>query len=216
MKKRRTISAEVLLSEPYRKLSASAQSLYVFSLLNADEYGFIDEAYKFVCKNGYKMDDLKPLCKAGFIIVFPNDALLIADWYNHSGTVIHLDESRQTEYAYVTLDEQMRFVELDNLKTLRQKKPKGFVPPTLEEVVEYAKSRNSSVDPVQFFNFFNTPNENGDTWVDTKGQKVNNWKGKFVTWEKFRGGINGRSNQQHSQPSTKWNIHYDVDGRSEA
>ena len=100
------------------------------------------------------------------------------------------------------------------------KKQKAFIPPTLDEVIQYAKSRNSCIDPKEFYNFFNTPNENGDTWVDTKGQLVSNWKGKFVTWEKFRGG-NKRAGNHSGHPSQspagnrKFNIVYDVDATKE-
>lgn len=54
-----------------------------------------------------------------------------------------------------------------------------FKPPTLEEVTEYAKSRNSSVDPRFFFEFFDSAD-----WVDSQGKKVKNWKQKFITWER--------------------------------
>ena len=54
-----------------------------------------------------------------------------------------------------------------------------FVKPTLEEIEEYCKQRNSSVDPKVFFEYFETGN-----WVDSKGNKVKNWKQKVITWEK--------------------------------
>ena len=57
-----------------------------------------------------------------------------------------------------------------------------FVPPTLEEVECYANERDSSVDPQKFFDYFQAGG-----WVDSKGNKVKNWKQKFITWE----------NQQH-------------------
>ena len=56
--------------------------------------------------------------------------------------------------------------------------------PTFEEVEEYCKSRNSPVDPKQFYDYFDA----GD-WIDSKGNKVRNWKQKLITWEK--GGNNG-------------------------
>ena len=220
MKTRRTISAEVLLSPEYRKLSTTAQSLYIYSILNADEYGFINDMYKFVCTGGYKIDDLRPLYNAGFVILFPDDTALIADWFIHTGTTARFDmEHHRTEYDYIHFAASGRFIEQDSLKEKRlsSRKQKAFIPPTLEQVKEYAKSRNSCVDPVEFFNFFNTPNENGDTWVDTKGQLVSNWKGKFVTWEKFRGG-NKRAGDHsgHSEQSAarhrSYNLVYDVDG----
>lgn len=68
----------------------------------------------------------------------------------------------------------------------KDKTPKGvsdtrtrFVPPTLEEVTEYAQQRNSPVDPVAFWEYFNA-----GEWRDSKGEPVRNWKQKLITWEK--------------------------------
>lgn len=54
-----------------------------------------------------------------------------------------------------------------------------FTPPTLDEVVAYAKSRNSSVDPKFFHEYFSTAE-----WIDSTGKPVKNWKQKFLTWER--------------------------------
>ena len=52
-----------------------------------------------------------------------------------------------------------------------------FVPPTYEEVLEYAKSKGQEDFAQRFFDYFN----DGD-WVDSQGNKVRNWKQKFLTW----------------------------------
>lgn len=65
----------------------------------------------------------------------------------------------------------------------KKKKAAPFVPPTLEEVREYCKQRNSPVDPDQFYNYFTAdPNRQ---WVDAKGNPVTSWKQKLLTWEKY-------------------------------
>lgn len=61
---------------------------------------------------------------------------------------------------------------------IKKESTKKFVPPTLQEIEEYAKSRKSNVDAKKFYEFFTTGN-----WVDSKGNKVKNWKQKFITWE---------------------------------
>ena len=58
-----------------------------------------------------------------------------------------------------------------------------FVPPTLEEVEAYAASRQSTVDPRRLCAYFNTPDAQGRSWRDSKGNPVKNWKQKFLTWE---------------------------------
>lgn len=64
----------------------------------------------------------------------------------------------------------------------RKSSPRAFVPPTLEEVTEYIQEKGFNVDPKTFCDFFNTPNAKGETWVDSKGQPVRNWKQKLITW----------------------------------
>lgn len=64
-----------------------------------------------------------------------------------------------------------------------------FVPPTLEEVAAYAAARKSGVDPKRFYEYFSTPDAQGRTWRDSKGNPVRNWKQKFLTWEKYGNGV---------------------------
>jgi len=63
------------------------------------------------------------------------------------------------------------------LKT-KAKKPKGFTPPTLQEVKDYCQSRNNSVNAKKFFDYYDAGN-----WKDAKGNQVKNWKQKLLTWE---------------------------------
>ena len=64
---------------------------------------------------------------------------------------------------------------LDNTKE-RVKKEK-FTPPTKDEVLEYARSKNAYWMGEKFYEYFTEGN-----WVDSKGNKVKNWKQKFLTW----------------------------------
>lgn len=59
-------------------------------------------------------------------------------------------------------------------------KPKEFIPPTLEEVIAYCESRGNKIDPQYFYDYFTASD-----WVDSKGNKVKNWKQKIITWEGF-------------------------------
>ena len=78
-------------------------------------------------------------------------------------------------------------IEEENTKDKKEKeiikeKPhrtrKEFVPPTYEEVLEYAKSRGRWDLAKVFFDYYDV----GD-WKDKDGVKVKNWKQKFVSWE---------------------------------
>ena len=68
-----------------------------------------------------------------------------------------------------------------------------FVPPSLEEVRAYCQSRSSPVDPVAFYEYFET-----GSWKDAKGQPVRNWKQKLLTWEKHQ---TQHSAQQSATPA---------------
>ncbi len=59
------------------------------------------------------------------------------------------------------------------------KKVNKFIPPTLDEIDTYIAEKNLSVSGRDFFEYFETGN-----WIDSKGQKVKNWKQKLLTWDK--------------------------------
>lgn len=84
-------------------------------------------------------------------------------------------------------------------ESVRKRAQSTFVPPTLEEVEEYARSRNSSVDPKRFWEYFDA----GD-WKDAKGQPVKSWKQKFIAWE---GKQNGNGAVQDTRPAKDGSFH---------
>lgn len=67
--------------------------------------------------------------------------------------------------------------EIDKEKDKKGKKHKVFVPPTYEEVFEYAKEKGRDDIAKEFFDYFTV-----GEWFDSKGNKVKNWKQKFITW----------------------------------
>lgn len=65
----------------------------------------------------------------------------------------------------------------------KEKSAPRFTPPSLDEVKAYVSERNSSVDPVRFWDYYQI-----GEWKDAKGNPVKNWKQKLLTWEKKDGG----------------------------
>ena len=94
-----------------------------------------------------------------------------------------LDKGNATSNVTVTLRNALEIdkdKDKDIIKEIhKEKKPnaKAFVPPTYEEVLSYAKEKGREDIAKEFFDYFNT----GD-WIDSKGNKVRNWKQKFITW----------------------------------
>ena len=74
--------------------------------------------------------------------------------------------------------------EIEKREKSKSKSIRTFVPPTLEEVKAYATENHLNVDADKFYRYFTTPNDKGETWVDSKGNKVKNWKQKMLTWDR--------------------------------
>lgn len=82
--------------------------------------------------------------------------------------------------------------EIDKEKSKSGRKRKVFVPPTYEEVLEYAKERGREDLAKQFYDYFSV-----GEWIDSKGTKVNSWKQKFITWcsrNEVKKGANNENN----------------------
>jgi hypothetical protein len=54
--------------------------------------------------------------------------------------------------------------------------------PTLEDIQAYVMEKGLNVDAKVFYEYFTTPNEKGETWKDSRGNPVRNWKQKLITW----------------------------------
>ena len=67
----------------------------------------------------------------------------------------------------------------DSVKDIPEKKSKNEKP-TLDEINAYIHEKGLKVDGKQFFDYFTEGN-----WIDSKGNKVKNWKQKLLAWEKF-------------------------------
>lgn len=76
--------------------------------------------------------------------------------------------------------EQRLYNNIINLQDNKKEKVKKekFTPPTLEEVQNYANSRNRADLAARFFDYFEA-----GAWKDSLGKPVKNWKQKFITWE---------------------------------
>lgn len=74
-------------------------------------------------------------------------------------------------------------------KPKRKYTRKPFVPPTLSDIENYAREANLNVDPQAFYDYFTAPNDAGQTWIDSEGKPVRNWKQKMQTWNRMGGGM---------------------------
>ena len=83
-------------------------------------------------------------------------------------------------------------------------KKKEFVPPTLEEIQEYCKSRNNNIDAKYFYDYFTASG-----WIDSKGNEVKSWKQKIITWEGFNKEVNNEINRRSTKRDGSEYAEYD-------
>jgi hypothetical protein len=77
-----------------------------------------------------------------------------------------------------TTDRNKSFIESETkVSSLPIKKELKREKVTLKEISDYIKDKNLSVDAKLFFDYFEAGN-----WIDSKGNKVKNWKQKLLTW----------------------------------
>lgn len=55
------------------------------------------------------------------------------------------------------------------------------IEPSLDDIENYIKEKKLKVDAKDFYEYFKEGN-----WIDSKGNKVKNWKQKLLTWDKYR------------------------------
>jgi hypothetical protein len=83
----------------------------------------------------------------------------------------HVTQSQQGDNTIVTTDKN----EKNDIKNEKNEK-KGFIPPTLEDVISYFKENGYSEESARkVFKYYSTLD-----WHDSKGNKIRNWKSKMI------------------------------------
>lgn len=69
---------------------------------------------------------------------------------------------------------------VNNVKNVINNNNNNKQNPTLDEINNYIKEKSLNVKGEDFYNYFTE-----GKWIDSKGNKVKNWKQKFLTWDKY-------------------------------
>lgn len=85
-----------------------------------------------------------------------------------------------------------------NGKPVVYQEKKAFTPPSLDEVIKFAESKGVKELGNKFYEYYTTGDRD---WVDSKGNKVRNWKQKLLTW------INYNSNGAVKKPDVNIKTH---------
>ena len=93
---------------------------------------------------------------------------------------------------------------------VKKAKP-AFVPPTVEEVLEYCTDRQNDIDPQAFVDFYASKN-----WMVGKS-KMSDWKASVRTWEQRRKQESAYApvNRSSTKPAPGGNVFLDILGEFE-
>lgn len=108
---RRVFSTQIVDSDAFLDMSATAQNLYFHLGMRADDDGFVDNPKKIVRMCGGNEDDLKLLVIKRFILSFESGIIVIKHWLIHN--TIRKDRYKKTKY-------------LEEKKTLKIKPNKAY------------------------------------------------------------------------------------------
>lgn len=119
MAERRMFSKQIIDSDAFLDMSASAQSLYFHLGMRADDDGFVNNPKKILRMVGAAEDDLKILVAKRFVIVFNSGVIVIKHWRMHN--YIAKDRYKPTVYQ-----EEYKMLEVKENKAYTEKS--GLVP----------------------------------------------------------------------------------------
>lgn len=183
------------LRKPLEMLDDAQRGKLLLAILNYSELGavpdfgdaVIDMAFAFIRdKLDRDSEAYKDKCEKRALAGSKGGKQRVANQANQAiATFAKQNQANQANASKSSQPEPEPEPELKPEPELEQdkKKRKRFTPPTLEEVKAYCEQRHSSVDPVQFYEYFTADPDR--QWIDAKGNKVSNWKAKILTWEKY-------------------------------
>jgi len=219
MAERRMFAKTIIDSDAFLDMPISARLLYYDLAMRADDDGFVNSPKKIMRFIGASNDDMSILITRKFVIAFDNGVVVIKHWRIHN--YIRKDTYNETPYieqkSLLELDEKNAYTLKTDVRQLDVNEPSTQVrlgkdrlgkdsinkSPSLEEIQNYITEKNLKVDAQQFYDYFTE----GD-WIDSKGNKVKNWKQKLLTWNKYGTNIKINKSFNNSNERTYDNLDY--------
>ena len=196
MAQKRMFSLNVVDTDNFLEMPISSRLLYYELGMRADDDGFVSNWKKILAFTGLKEDDLKVLIAKKYIIPFDSGVIVIRQWrmnnylrndrfnptqYQKELSELDLDENNIYNMDTVGIPGGIHSIDKYSIDKNRiEYKKKKFKKPTLKEIENYIKEKNMNVNAKTFYDYFETSN-----WVDSKGNKVKNWKLKLITWNSY-------------------------------
>ena len=221
MAQRRMFSKQIIDSDAFLDMGASAQSLYFHLAMRADDDGFVNNPKRIQRLVGAADDDLKILIAKRFVIMFESGVIVIKHWRMHN----YIRADRYNETAYIDEKSQLTIKEngsytlnCNHLATtclpdgnhldtqvsigkdsIGKDSTKGgkprFAPPAIDDVKAYCAERKNTVDAERWYDHYTS---NG--WMVGRN-KMKDWKATVRKWEKneFSGAGNAKPQTTHER-----------------
>lgn len=203
MARKRMIDPNIWQSEDFSKLSTLGKLVFIglFSLADDEGRGRCNPVYikssLFPYEESIRSADIEKTLSeisSNMSVIFyshnGSNYYSLYNW-NYWQKIDRPSESKLPEYDKETMQLLFDECSTSNRRALvpnRKEKNKNenikenteFVPPTIDEVRKYIQEKKLRVEAEQFHNYFSEGN-----WIDSKGNKVKNWKQKLLTWNGF-------------------------------
>ena len=116
MANRRMFSLDIIDTDKFLEMPASAQALYFHLGMRADDDGFVNAPRSVMRQSGATEDDMKLLIAKRFVLTFESGVIVIKHWKIHN--LIQKDRYKETKYIEeknrLVLDENNAYTELEN------------------------------------------------------------------------------------------------------
>ena len=206
MAQKRMFDKRITDSDKFMDLPNSSKALYFMAGMEADDRGFFQpRRLQKMC--GFTDDDFKILIAKGYFISFESGVVVITDWnknnyldkrriteteyvdelnllklvnekYELTDTCLANAKPMLSQYSIEENSIEENSIEENSIDKSMREGRTTFKKPTIEEIENYCKERNNSVNAVSFFNFYEA---NG--WVQGKNKPIRDWKACIRTWE---------------------------------
>lgn len=130
----------------------------------------------------------------GFQITWVADSILKRRNYSDSRRKNRTSKPKNISSSYDSHMENENEIVNENKTVVKNAK---FLPPTIDQIIEYCNERQNDVDPTKWYNFYSAKG-----WMIGKN-KMKDWKAAVRTWEKnnFESNGTGKQKQQFGNNS---------------
>ena len=214
MARKRMIDPSFWTDEKLGECTIQERLLFMGLISNADDEGYGRANPKLLKSLIFPYDDLRAsdlekwLSHLGglhMVVLYEYNG---QTYYNLPNFLRHQTINRPTETSFPKLDSEGVVIlneysmsthgvltpkRKEENRIEKEEKKKEFIAPSLEEIKKYVLDKKLNVDADKFYNYFTEGN-----WVDSKGNKVKNWKQKILTWNGYS------SNDKKEKPQNRY------------